>query len=71
MNKVVKGDDIYRKTTPQEWQSFERVIKENGPFDIVMDGLNVAYSNNSDLYRPETARLHIQKNSKPSVDRVI
>lgn len=43
LNKVVKGKDIYQKTTPEEWQRFERVIEENRPFDIVMDGLNVAY----------------------------
>ena len=43
MNNVVKGADIYQKTTPEEWQAFERTIKENGPFDIVMDGLNVSY----------------------------
>lgn len=43
MNKVVKGRDIYQKTTPEEWKRFERVIEENRPFDIVMDGLNVAY----------------------------
>lgn len=46
MNKVVKGKDIYQKTTPEEWQRFERVIEENRPFDIVMDGLNVAYMSN-------------------------
>lgn len=40
---MVKGADIYQKTTPDEWQRFESVIHENGPFDIVMDGLNVAY----------------------------
>lgn len=46
MNKVVKGRDIYQKTTPEEWQRFERVIEENRPFDIIMDGLNVAYMSN-------------------------
>lgn len=46
MNGVVKGRDIYQKTTPEEWQRFERVIEENRPFDIVMDGLNVAYMSN-------------------------
>ncbi|XP_055303152.1 mitochondrial ribonuclease P catalytic subunit-like [Sitodiplosis mosellana] len=44
-NVVGKGQAniIYQKTTPEEWQAFERTIKENGPFDIVMDGLNVSY----------------------------
>lgn len=43
MKNVVNGADIYHKTTPAEWEAFERTIRENGPFDIVMDGLNVAY----------------------------
>lgn len=41
MQEVVKKN---LKTTSEEWQRFERVIAENGPFDIVMDGLNVAYT---------------------------
>lgn len=47
MHKVVKGSDIYQKTTPEEWQRFERLIEEHRPFDIVMDGLNVAYMANA------------------------
>lgn len=50
MKRVVKGADIYQKTTPDEWQRFEREIHENGPFDIVMDGLNVAYLANEKNY---------------------
>lgn len=50
MKKVVKGADIYQKTTPEEWQRFERVIHDNGPFDIVMDGLNVSYLANEKNY---------------------
>lgn len=56
VNKVVKGDDIYRKTTVKEWASFENVLKEKGPFDIVMDGLNVAYSTATDMFRREYSR---------------
>lgn len=74
MTKVVKGDDIYRKTTPEEWRTFERVIKENGPFDIVMDGLNVSYATNTEIFRDEAPRKHksvsTQQKSRPSVDRV-
>ncbi|XP_031624091.1 mitochondrial ribonuclease P catalytic subunit-like [Contarinia nasturtii] len=44
---VVKGADIYQNTTPDEWDSFERMIQENGPFDIVIDGLNVSYGANA------------------------
>lgn len=60
VNKVVKGDDIYLKTTAKEWASFENVLKEKGPFDIVMDGLNVAYSTakatGTEVFRREPSR---------------
>ncbi|XP_031623922.1 uncharacterized protein LOC116341153 isoform X2 [Contarinia nasturtii] len=46
MNNVVKGADIYQNTTPEEWDSFEQMIQKNGPFDIVIDGLNVSYQAN-------------------------
>lgn len=57
MKKVVKGADIYQKTTPEEWERFERVIHKNGPFDIVMDGLNVSYLGNLRNYTKSNASL--------------
>lgn len=44
---VVKGDDIYQKTTPKEWSSFLEFVKNTAPYDIVLDGLNAAYSSNT------------------------
>lgn len=44
--KVVRGVDLYHKTTPDEWKDFMKLIEENGPFDIVVDGLNVAFKSN-------------------------
>lgn len=42
MRDVIDGGDQYRKTTPQELQRFENFVKSRPPFDIVIDGLNVA-----------------------------
>ncbi|KAM6181506.1 mitochondrial ribonuclease P catalytic subunit isoform 2-T2 [Erethizon dorsatum] len=39
---VIDGGDQYRKTTPQELKRFENFVKSCPPFDIVIDGLNVA-----------------------------
>lgn len=41
--KVVRGVDIYHKTTLDEWNAFMELIQKNGPFDIVVDGLNVSF----------------------------
>ncbi|XP_067311964.1 mitochondrial ribonuclease P catalytic subunit isoform X1 [Pseudorasbora parva] len=42
MKKVIEGSDIFNKTTPEELKSFKSFVKQKPPFDIVIDGLNVA-----------------------------
>ncbi|XP_067895369.1 mitochondrial ribonuclease P catalytic subunit [Heterodontus francisci] len=42
MNDVIQGTDIFKKTTPQELQHFQTFVKSRLPFDVVIDGLNVA-----------------------------
>lgn len=42
MRDVIDGGDQYRKTTPQELKRFQNFVKYCPPFDIVIDGLNVA-----------------------------
>ncbi|XP_011850435.1 PREDICTED: mitochondrial ribonuclease P protein 3 isoform X1 [Mandrillus leucophaeus] len=42
MRDVIDGGDQYKKTTPQELKRFENFVKSYSPFDIVIDGLNVA-----------------------------
>ncbi|XP_021574911.1 mitochondrial ribonuclease P protein 3 isoform X2 [Carlito syrichta] len=42
MRDVIDGGDQYKKTTPQELKRFENFVKSCPPFDIVIDGLNVA-----------------------------
>lgn len=44
---MVKGRNIYEKTTAAEWNEFEQFISVNGPFDLVVDGLNIAHVSNS------------------------
>uniref|UniRef100_A0A673MV10 Mitochondrial ribonuclease P catalytic subunit n=1 Tax=Sinocyclocheilus rhinocerous TaxID=307959 RepID=A0A673MV10_9TELE len=42
MKKVIEGSDVFKKTTPEELKSFKSFVKQRPPFDIVIDGLNVA-----------------------------
>ncbi|XP_057576821.1 mitochondrial ribonuclease P catalytic subunit isoform X4 [Hippopotamus amphibius kiboko] len=42
MRDVIDGGDQYKKTTPQELRRFQNFVKHCPPFDIVIDGLNVA-----------------------------
>lgn len=47
IENVVKGDDIYQKTTPSEWSMFLKLVKNTAPYDYVLDGLNASYRNQS------------------------
>lgn len=42
--RVLVRDNIFVKSTPQEFQDFNRFLSITGPYDCVIDGLNVAYS---------------------------
>ncbi|XP_078262700.1 mitochondrial ribonuclease P catalytic subunit [Rhinoraja longicauda] len=42
MNDVIQGRDVFKKTTPEELQHFQSFVKNRLPFDVVIDGLNVA-----------------------------
>lgn len=43
-DKILIGNNIFGKTTPQELESFIKFIDKTKPYDCVIDGLNVAYS---------------------------
>ncbi|MBN3294859.1 MRPP3 ribonuclease, partial [Amia calva] len=44
MRDVIEGPDVFNKTTPEELETFKRFVKRKPPFDVVIDGLNVANS---------------------------
>lgn len=42
MTNVIQGRDVFNKTTPEELERFKQFVKKRPPFDVVVDGLNVA-----------------------------
>nr|XP_046267970.1 mitochondrial ribonuclease P catalytic subunit isoform X2 [Scatophagus argus] len=42
MTDIIKGEDVFNKTTPQELERFKMFVKRKPAFDVVVDGLNVA-----------------------------
>ncbi|XP_063705462.1 mitochondrial ribonuclease P catalytic subunit [Culicoides brevitarsis] len=44
LSKVIVKNNIFLNTNPEELQAFKNFLEENGPYDCVVDGLNVAYS---------------------------
>lgn len=41
---VIVGRDVFIKTTPEEVERFKKFVVNMGRFDVVLDGLNVAYA---------------------------
>ncbi|GAU87294.1 hypothetical protein RvY_00172-2 [Ramazzottius varieornatus] len=43
INAVIEGSDVFLHTNPQELQRYRDFVEQNKPFDVIVDGLNVAY----------------------------
>ncbi|GJQ77399.1 hypothetical protein Trydic_g20801 [Trypoxylus dichotomus] len=41
---VIVGKNVFYKTTPQELERFKQFVENMDKFDVIIDGLNVAYS---------------------------
>ncbi|XP_064622293.1 mitochondrial ribonuclease P catalytic subunit-like isoform X2 [Lineus longissimus] len=50
MERSVIGQDVFVNTTPEEIEEFEAFLKKNGPYDIVIDGLNIVHATKHSNY---------------------
>ncbi|KAJ8680507.1 hypothetical protein QAD02_016294 [Eretmocerus hayati] len=68
---IVVGENLYAGTTPEELQKYRHFIKNMKPYDVVIDGLNVAYvgseSRRGKLETILEAIEMIQKNGKKRI----
>ncbi|XP_042356751.1 mitochondrial ribonuclease P catalytic subunit isoform X2 [Plectropomus leopardus] len=42
MTDIIQGQDVFKKTTPEELERFKAFVERRPAFDVVIDGLNVA-----------------------------
>uniref|UniRef100_A0A3Q0S6R9 ribonuclease P n=1 Tax=Amphilophus citrinellus TaxID=61819 RepID=A0A3Q0S6R9_AMPCI len=54
MADIIQGQDVFKKTTPEELQRFKLFVKRKPAFDVVVDGLNVANINKDKSKQSET-----------------
>lgn len=45
LNPVLIGKNIFLKTKPEEFNKFLTFLEKAAPFDVVLDGLNIAFKN--------------------------
>lgn len=55
-DQVIVGSNVFLKTNPEELETFQQYLKRTAPYDVVVDGLNVAYSTGM-LQPPVAARI--------------
>ena len=53
---VLQGKDVYQSTNPQELKQFLDMVDNEGPFDVVIDGLNIALSSTPGRYKDMQSR---------------
>jgi hypothetical protein len=46
MRKALIGDNIFKKATLKELKMFSEFMKKEGPFDYIVDGLNLTHFDN-------------------------
>nr|CAG4643470.1 EOG090X0CGF [Ilyocryptus agilis] len=51
LEKVLQGPDVFVGSRPEELTRFREFINETAPYDVVIDGLNVAYFHGTDSQR--------------------
>nr|CAH7762887.1 unnamed protein product [Callosobruchus chinensis] len=44
LEKIIVGENVFTRTDPDELRRFNEFVTNMGTFDVVLDGLNVAYS---------------------------
>ncbi|XP_029982502.1 mitochondrial ribonuclease P catalytic subunit [Sphaeramia orbicularis] len=54
MADIIEGQDVFKKSTPEELERFKAFVKRKPSFDVVMDGLNVANINKDKTKLSET-----------------
>jgi ribonuclease P protein 3 len=63
MERVLLGTDVYLGSKPDEIRRFQKFLKDTAPYDVVIDGLNVAYHRSAKNPFPTSMKLEAVSNT--------
>lgn len=52
-NEILHGKQDYHKLKPKNWDNLMKYIEKNGPFDVIVDGMNVVLGSLCDDWREQ------------------
>lgn len=52
-SEMLHGKPDYHKLKPEDWSNLMKFIEKNGPFDVIVDGMNVALGSLCDDWREQ------------------
>ncbi|KAL2719251.1 mitochondrial ribonuclease P catalytic subunit [Vespula squamosa] len=64
LSEIMIGNDIFQTTTPNEFIKFKQFIDKGKPFDIVIDGLNMAYIIHDKLFMQNILLQFVNEHKK-------
>ncbi|XP_055634315.1 mitochondrial ribonuclease P catalytic subunit [Toxorhynchites rutilus septentrionalis] len=74
LQSVIVKKEIFNKTTPEELKRFQHFVKQTKPYDVVIDGLNVAFSTGNQkspatyaMQLASVVRHYVQRNKRVMV----
>lgn len=71
MEKVLLGTNIFLGSKPEEMKKFHTFIEKTAPYDIVIDGLNVAYHTSVQLRQQPGKKVEAVSNYLPHVSVIV
>ncbi|XP_060555322.1 uncharacterized protein LOC132716143 [Ruditapes philippinarum] len=57
MRKALIGDNIFKKATLKELKMFSEFMKKEGPFDYIVDGLNLTHFDNRNKFPKQKLKM--------------
>lgn len=69
-SEILHGKPDYHKLKPEDWSNLMNVIKKYGPFDVIVDGMNVALGSLCDDWREQGKPIDFNRANLDEVNSI-